>query len=166
MTEEPASPPCYAAGADDAYMGYAGRAELLAALNGLLAAARAGTKVAVKSRRASTASGYSALVRRLRDDEARWCRMLATEIRRLGGTPTPETAALMAEAMAIDDPGRRLACLARGQQQLAGTLEALRPRVRDDMLHGMLGEMLGDQRESAARIEHFRRQPGSRTIPD
>ena len=45
MTNQPSSPPCGAAEADDVYIGYAGRNELLLVLNELLEAERAGAKL-------------------------------------------------------------------------------------------------------------------------
>src|SRR3546814_9167162 len=48
MSEDPASPVCYAVQAEDAYMGYADRDELLDALNELIEAERAGARVALK----------------------------------------------------------------------------------------------------------------------
>lgn len=66
-TGEPASPVCYAPVADDIYMGYADRAELIAGLAALLAGAR--------WLAARDASG----------DMRHWCSMLQRELARLGG---------------------------------------------------------------------------------
>ena len=88
MTNQPSSPPCGAAEADDVYIGYAGRNELLLVLNELLEAERAGAKVALASTKA-VADDYAALMRQVRDDEAHWCEMLDRQIRRLGGTRPP-----------------------------------------------------------------------------
>ena len=46
---EPTSPACLAHEGDDAYMGFASRAEIAAFLNELLEAERAGTTVALRS---------------------------------------------------------------------------------------------------------------------
>lgn len=107
MTKETASPVCYAADAYDAYMGYAPRDEIIAALNILLEAERAGAKVALASAKLGASAkraagvgagddsdgggltGYAPLMLALRDDEARWCAMLSGHIRRLGGKPSP-----------------------------------------------------------------------------
>ena len=148
MSDPPASSPCSAASADDAYMGYAGRDELLAALNELLEAERAGAKVALHSRNAIPGERYATTIRQVRDDEARWCAMLSAEIRRLGGTPSEATGAFLAKAMAIADPRERMAFLIRGQGWVVRKLEALRPRVRDDQLHAALGEMLDNHRQN------------------
>jgi len=152
---EPASPPCQAAGADDAYMGYLGHDDLLAALNELLEAERAGTKVAVKSLHAIPGERYAQLIHRIRDDEAHWCNMLSTEIRRLGGTPSPVTGAFLEKAMALIDPYQRLALLIRGQGWVVRKLEALRPRARDDQLHRALGEMLDNHRHNIDLVDQL-----------
>src|SRR3546814_4629478 len=47
------SPVCYAVQAEDAYMGYADRDEILDALNELIEAERAGARVALKSCKAA-----------------------------------------------------------------------------------------------------------------
>ncbi|MDE2563964.1 MAG: hypothetical protein KGL48_17130 [Sphingomonadales bacterium] len=145
MTNEPSSPPCSAAGADDTYMGYAGHDELLAVLNELLEAERAGAKVALAGMK-SAADGYAALMRQVRDDEAHWCDMLDRQIRRLGETPSSATGAFYGKAMAIADPLQRLAFLNRGQGWVVRKLSELLPRVRDDALHADLRAMADGHR--------------------
>jgi len=49
---EPSSPACSMRQADDTYMGYAGRDELVAFLNGRLEAERAGARVTLETARA------------------------------------------------------------------------------------------------------------------
>jgi hypothetical protein len=141
MSDEPTSPVCYAAQADDRYMGYATRDELLAALTELLEAERAGAKVALASTGAA-GPDYANLMRSLRKDEARWCAMLSRQIGRFGGTPSRRTGAFRGKAMAVADPGERLAFLNRGQGWVVRKLEALLPRIRDDALHAELRAML------------------------
>ncbi len=159
MPDEPASPPCQAADADDAYMGYASRDELLAALNELLEAERAGTKVAVKSLHAIPGDSYARLIHQIRDDEAHWCNMLSAEIHRLGGAPSAVTGAFLEKAMAIADPYERLSFLIRGQGWVARKLEALRPRVRDDGLHKALGDMLDNHRLNIGLVDRLLQSP-------
>ena len=140
MTNEPSSPPCGAASADDAYMGYAGRDELLEALNELLEAERAGAKVALASINVS-AEDYGVLMRQIRDDEGHWCPMLDGQIRLLGGMPSVATGAFFGKAMGIADPLDRLAFLNRGQGWVVRKLDELLPKVRDDALHADLRAM-------------------------
>jgi len=142
MSEKRSSPVCSAAEADDVYMGFAGRDELLASLNELLEAERAGAKVALASAKMEAAPDYVALMRAVRSDEARWCAMLSRQIARLGGNPSRKTGAFRDKALAISLAMERLSFLNRGQGWVVRKLEALLPRVRDDALHADLREML------------------------
>ena len=142
MSDEPSSPVCYAADADDAYMGFAPRDEILAALNELLEAERAGARVALSSRKDATGAEMLALIDTVRHDESRWCAMLSEQIVRLKGEPSPICGAFYGKAMAVADPVERLAFLNRGQAWVVRKLTALLPRVRDDVLHAALREML------------------------
>ncbi|SCW34884.1 hypothetical protein SAMN02927924_00100 [Sphingobium faniae] len=151
MTDEPASPPCYAAGCDDAYMGYAGREEIVAALNELLEAERAGARVALKAAKEGPEPAYSELMRDVRGDEARWCAMLSRQLKRLETAPSRRTGAFYGKAMAIAEPWERLAFLNRGQSWVVRKLEALTPRVRDEGLHRDLRAMLESHRVNIER---------------
>jgi hypothetical protein len=148
MTKKNASPVCYAADADDAYMGYAPRDELIAALNTLLEAERAGAKLGLASAKQTPTgkpqldNGYRAFMLAVRDDEARWCAMLTRHIRQMGGQPSARTGDFYRKAMAIADPLDRLAFLNRGQAWVARALEDLLRRVRDNNLHTDLRAML------------------------
>jgi len=153
MTDEPASPPCYAADADDVYMGYAGRDEILAALTELLEAERAGAKVALASSRSKGPTSYLGLMRQVKADEARWCAMLSAQIERLQAAPSRKTGAFREKALAIIDPFERLAFLNRGQSWVVRKLEALLPRIRDDRLHADLRQMLDSHRVNIAKAE-------------
>lgn len=144
---KPASPVCYGAEADDAYMGYAGRDEILAALNELLEAERAGARVALES---GKLPDLKVLMHAVGADEARWCAMLSREIKRLGGAPTQRVGAFRDKAMAIPDPRERLAFLNRGQAWVVRKLDALMPRIRDDALHAALREMADSHRANIA----------------
>lgn len=153
MTNEPSSPVCYASDADDAYMGYAARDDILTTLNELLEAERAGAKVALASSRIVSSSRYVALMKQVRADEARWCAMLSRHIKRLGGVPSRKTGAFREKALAIVDPAERLAFLNRGQAWVVRKLEALGPRVREDQLHRDLKNMLDSHRVNIAKAE-------------
>jgi hypothetical protein len=141
MSGERASPVCYAADADDAYMGYAPRDEILAALNILLEAERAGARVALASVADAADSDHAAMMRAVRADEARWCAMLSRQIRRLDGVPSRRCGAFYGKAMAIADPVERLAFLNRGQAWVVRKLVELMRQVRDDALHADLRRM-------------------------
>ena len=155
MTNEPSSPVCYGAQADDAYLGYASREEILAALDELLEAERAGTRVALASARSLEGAAYRDLMQAVRDDEARWCAMLSRQIKRLNGLPSRKTGAFHQKALAIAEPFERLAFLNRGQAWVVRKLEALTPRVRDDALHADLRAMLDSHRINIERASAF-----------
>ena len=139
---EPASPPCYAHEADDAYMGYASQAEILTDLNELLEAERAGAFVAMASfHLAGADERYVQLMHEVRAGESRWCAMLSSQIERLGGTPSLATGAFREKVLAIPDPLDRLALLNRGQGWVVRKLNQLCPRIRDSELHDALAEM-------------------------
>lgn len=155
MTDEPASPVCYAAQADDAYMGYASRDEIVALLNELLEAERAGARVAVASRKMADLPGWDGLWRLIRDDEAHWCALLGHHIGRLGGEASPQVGAFYDKTMAIAEPLARLAFLNRGQGWMARRLEQALPRIRDDRLHADLKEMARRHHDNIATAQAF-----------
>ncbi len=154
MSDEPASPVCYADQGSDAYMGYADRAEILAALNALLEAERAGARVTSHSKR-DAPPAMRTLLHAIQRDETRWCVMLRTQILRLGGSPSRRCGAFYAKAMAIPAPAERLAFLNRDQRWVVRTLSALLPRIRDEALHAALAEMRTSHVENVARTEHI-----------
>ena len=158
MSEERSSPVCYAAAGDDAYMGYAARDEIVAALTELLEAERAGARVALASAKDADSDTLAALMRAVRADEAQWCAMLDRQLRRLDSTPSRKTGAFYGKAMAIAPPLDRLAFLNRGQSWVVRRLEALMPRVRDDALHADLRAMLDSHRETIAAADAYQHQ--------
>jgi hypothetical protein len=138
---EYSSPACGMHEADNAYMGFAAREELVALLNELLAAERAGTKVATVSR-PNTPEPLGRFLQRLARDDARCCVMLAEHIARMGGAPTTEIGSLYRSAMAIPDIRLRLVHINHGQGWVVRRLKEMLPRIRDDRLHADLSEML------------------------
>ena len=137
---EPSSPACAMHEADDAYMGYAAKAELLAFLNATLEAERAGGRVARRSVRAADGA-MAGLLRTIETDEARWCAMLTHHITALGATPSLAVCAFHDEAMAIEDLDARAGLLMREYGRIVRELNEILPRVRADRLHAGLREM-------------------------
>ena len=76
---ELSSPACSMPEADDAYMGYAGKADLVAFLNELLEAERAGARVTLKSAGDAGVGPIAELMQAIQWDESRWCAMLARD---------------------------------------------------------------------------------------
>jgi hypothetical protein len=126
----------------DSERGFADRDELVACLNELLEAERAGARVTLETARASKNPAIAELMRHIQHDEARWCAMLLRRIRGLDGTASPKMGAFYAKAMAIDDIATRIAFLNRGQGWVVRKLREIIPRVRDASLHADLNHML------------------------
>lgn len=139
---EVSSPACSMHEADDAYMGYADKDELVAFLNELLEAEHAGARVTLESARAAGSGPIAELLRGIQHDEAHWCGMLVGHIRAAGAAPTAKIGAFYGKAMAIADLGERIAFLNRGQGWVVRKLRDMLPRVRLDQLHADLARML------------------------
>lgn len=141
-TAEGSSPACSMHDADDAYMGYMARDELIAFLNELLEAERAGARVTLESARAAGSGPIAQLMSDIQRDEARWCAMLARHLKALGVTPSARIGAFYEKAIAIADLSERITFLNRGQGWVVRKLREALPRIRDDYLHADLAEML------------------------
>lgn len=149
---ELASPACLAHEMDDRYMGFAGRAELLLALNELLEAERAGARVSLATAREITGEDQRALSLAIHRDEARWCGVLTKAIHRIKGAPSVKTGAFYAKAMAIPDLVNRLAFLNRSQGWVVRKLKALLPTIRDEAIYTDLAAMLASHERNIARV--------------
>ncbi|MBU9399367.1 nitronate monooxygenase [Burkholderia multivorans] len=119
------------------------RTALLAALDELLEAERAGARVASETAAEVTDDdALHRLIAHIRQDEAHWCSVLVDAIRTLGATPTRATGAFYEKAMAIDDLAERMAFLNRGQRWVVRRLQALLPTLADRDMHEALTQML------------------------
>ena len=141
-TVKPAADAATPIDSSDSERGFADRDELVACLNELLEAERAGARVTLETARASKNPAIAELMRHIQHDEARWCAMLLRRIRGLDGTASPKMGAFHAKAMAIDDIANRIAFLNRGQGWVVRKLREIIPRVRDASLHADLNHML------------------------
>jgi nitronate monooxygenase len=146
-----ASPICYANTADDSYMGYASREELLAFLNELLEAERAGARVTARTASEFAAPNMKSLMREIYRDEARWCAMLLKWIGHLNGEASPRVGAFYEKCMAIGDLAERTVFLNRGQGWVARKLREMLPKVRDNAMHADFTQMLRSHEENIAR---------------
>ena len=149
-----ASPPCLLGELDPATLGQLDRAACLEVLNTLLEAERAGAGVAMRTAAQVEAPGLKALVIDIQRDEARWCAVLTRAIRALEGEPSRRTGAFHDKAMAIADPGQRLAFLNRGQAWVVRKLDEILPRIASDALHAELMAMRDSHVRNIARVEH------------
>ena len=127
--------------------------ELLAALNELLEAERAGARVAMESARGIPPSALATLVQDIHTDEVHWCGMLMRTIKSMNGTSSSATGAFWGRAMAIPDLAQRLSFLNRGQAWVVRRLEALIPRVDDAQARADLALMLEAHRRNIERVD-------------
>jgi nitronate monooxygenase len=139
---ESSSPVCYASQADDAYMGFVPAAELTAELNVLLEAERAGARVAARIAADAVDVELKALAKVIHADEIKWCRALFGALGDLDVEPSMKVGDFFDKAMAIEGVEARLAFVNRGQGWVVRKLRELVPRIRDETLHEVLGEML------------------------
>jgi len=149
--DEPSSPACLAHEANDAYMGFATKAEIAAFLNELLEAERAGTGVALKSAAAARDTPFAGLLHDIHLDEARWCAMLLKQLKALDAPASPKVGAFQDKALAIAGLPERIVFLNRGQGWVVRKLKEMLPKVRDDGLHRDLTDMLQSHEVNIAR---------------
>ena len=129
------------------------RDELLAALNELLEAERAGARVAMETGRDIPPSPLATLVQDIHRDEVRWCSMLMRSIKSMEGNSSSATGTFWGKAMAIPDLEQRLSFLNRGQAWVVRRLEALIPRVEDAQVRADLANMLEAHRSNIERVD-------------
>ncbi len=129
------------------------REELLAALNELLEAERAGARVAMETVREIDVPDLAALVQDIHKDEVHWCSMLMRVIKSMDATPSSVTGAFHGKAMAIADLGPRLTFLNRGQSWVVRKLQALIPRIEDAAVRADLASMLEAHHVNIERVE-------------
>lgn len=120
----------------------AAKHELVATLNELLEAERAGARVTLETARQTRHPTIVELMQHIHEDEARWCAMLLRQIRARGGTASPRMGAFYEKAMAIEDIAERIAFLNRGQGWVVRKLRELIPKVEDASLSADLHHML------------------------
>ncbi len=148
-----AAPVHPADGMHDTPLEEANREELLASLNELLEAERAGARVTSETAAEVTEPDLKHLIVGIRQDEARWCGVLTKAILSLDATPTRRTGAFYEKAMAITQLPQRMAFLNRGQGWVVRKLRALLPRVHNDTIHNDLLAMLASHEENITRVE-------------
>ncbi|KVA28550.1 2-nitropropane dioxygenase [Burkholderia cepacia] len=119
------------------------RAALVATLDELLEAERAGARVASEmAAEVSDDPELYRLIAHIRQDDTHWCSVLVDAIRSLDAEPTRATGVFYEKAMAIDDLAGRLAFLNRGQRWVVRKLQALLPTLADRDMHHALSLML------------------------
>lgn len=117
-------------------------AELLALLNTLLEAERAGAKV-LNDFLADYAEGTEAwqTLRKVQRDEAQNCAILMRLIRSLGAEPSKVTGDFVAKALAVQGNAERLVFLNRGQAWVARKIREALPAIQPGEIRTALVEM-------------------------
>jgi nitronate monooxygenase len=118
------------------------RDELIAELNALLEAERAGARVGASLVADAGTDTFARLARAIQADEIRWARALFEAVTALGEKPSPNVGDFSEKALAIDDFEARLAFTNRGQGWVVRKLRGLVPRLEGGDLHDMLQAML------------------------
>jgi nitronate monooxygenase len=131
----------------------ANRDELLASLNELLEAERAGARVTSQTHAEMAEPHLKELLAGIRQDEAHWCDVLTKAIRSLDATPSRRTGTFYEKAMAITDLPQRTAFLNRGQGWVVRKLHALLPGIHDPRIREDLTVMLASHEENIRRVE-------------
>ncbi|MBN3793095.1 nitronate monooxygenase [Burkholderia sp. Ac-20353] len=129
------------------------RAALLAVLDELLEAERAGARVASETVAEIDDPELRKLMTDIRHDEAHWCAVLVDAIRSLNATPTRGTGAFYEKAMAIDDLAERMAFLNRGQRWVVRKLQALLPTLDQPEIHHALTLMLVSHEKNIGHVD-------------
>jgi len=153
MMNERSSPVCYGKDSEPGYMGYLSQPELIAFLNEMLEAERAGARVGERMVADAIDPKTKALARTIRRDEAQWCAMLRRPIRELGGEPSGKTGAFYEKAIAISEVSARFAFLNKGQSWVVNKLREALPKIGDDGLYGRLKVMLEAHEENIRRVQ-------------
>nr|WP_245587265.1 nitronate monooxygenase [Comamonas composti] len=144
---ELSSPVCYAADVERDR-----NASLIVRLDELLAAERAGARVALRSLAESSDPVLRKVLDAMHRDAVRWCAMLMQAIRRLKGQPGMRTGAFYEQAMAVPDLHKRLALLNHGQNWVIRKLCELLVMVEDPGLRQELGDMQQAHENNQLRV--------------
>lgn len=146
-----ASPPCFMREVDPTYLGILTRDELMVLLNQLLEGERAGARGAREMSQRTPSLTKSRVLRRVAEDEAGFCAMLAGHIRRLGGVPSMRTSAFY-NKLAATEPGKaQMDMLNRGQGRAVREVHKVLCKIDDQSLRQDLTQMLHVHQRNIAK---------------
>lgn len=123
-------------------MEQADRDAIVAELNTLLEAERAGARVGASLVSEARSEAFKALSKTIQADEVKWARALYDAVIALGGTPSEAVGDFYGKAMAIDGFEARLAFVNRGQGWVVRRLREVLPGVDEPSLREVLQAML------------------------
>jgi rubrerythrin len=133
-----ASPVCYAHEFEQPPMT---NDEIIALLNTLLEGERAGAQGLNDLAKACRAPSLAQLLRDVARDEGRYCVMLRSHVKRLGGEPTDATGVFYEKLMAREGLAEQMKLLDRGQSAVVRMIDAALPRIVDPALRDDFVEM-------------------------
>lgn len=115
---------------------------LLAGLQELMAAERAGARLAAMNLATATTAAHREALQKLHRDEAESCRRLRACLHYAGRRDDHHIGDFYAKVMALDDMAARLALIARGQHWVAKRLQLLLADCDDAYIHAQLTAVL------------------------
>jgi hypothetical protein len=146
---------------DPSRPGHASREEILALLNQLLEAERAGARGAREMSALADSAPTRQALHDVAKDEARFCAMLFGHITRLGETPSRRTGPFHRKLAALETLDERLELLDRGQGWVVRKLADALPKIVDDALRADLQAMLDAHVRNIARCARLVRSSES-----
>jgi len=133
------------------------REDLVALLNELLEAERAGARVLADwMAQVPPRSALYDEMKAVQRDEATNCAILIGHLRDAGGVPSEATGAFYGKALAIGEWRARLDFLNRGQGWVARRIAAVLPQMPDSPARAMLQEMHDSHVANIARCESWK----------
>ncbi len=147
---------CFLSARDETDPGFLSRAEILSLLNHLLESERAGARGVGEMSQQAADPEHRATLHEVAKDEARFCAMLISHIKRLGGVPSAQTGRFYAKLAALVRTDERLDLLERGQGWVVRKLGEALPKIVDTALRMDLTEMLEAHLRNIERCEPLR----------
>jgi hypothetical protein len=143
-----ASPVCYAHEFEQPPLS---DAETIALLNTLLEGERAGAQGLADMAKTCREPALSQLLLDVARDEGRYCVMLRSHVKRLGGVPTDVTGVFYEKLMQRDGLKAQLKLLDRGQAAVVRMIDDALPRIADTTLRADFVEMRDTHVRNIAR---------------
>ncbi len=141
---ESSSPVCLARDADNTYMGFASREEVIALLDGFVAMKRARARALLRSALEAADPGLRRDLLRAYHLEAEWLCKLTAALRSQSEKPPRRIDQSYRKAMTIADIAERLCFLDDSQARLFASCRTMLPRIRDDVLYAELKHILSE----------------------
>lgn len=145
QTSSYASSACGAADADDAYMGYAPREEVLHLLNRCLEIKKVSARATIRLATALKDDKARKAIRRMYRDDVECCLCLLEAIKGLGGEPSREASSLYGKVASSDGLFERLAFVQQGQERIIKLVRQMLPWIRNDNVYACLENLLERQ---------------------